>query len=318
MVRTKARWIEDGEKPSKYFCNLEKRRHVNKTITKLTVDDGSIIQSQEGILNEVLNFYKQLYSSRDDSIENIDLNVKLDNESIPKLSEDEQNKCDADITLSQATNFLRKMKNDKSPGPDGFTVEFFKCFWKDLEMFFIRSWNEGFRWNELSLTQRQGIISIIPKANKPRDFLKNWRPISLLNVSYKILSGLLAERLKSVLPKLIHKDQRGFMQGRFIAENTRIIYDVLQITKEKRIPGMMLLVDFEKSLWFYSLEIHVKHSDIFLVLGITFVDGLNFCIENPNYVLYKMEYSQNSLKLGEVVGKVIQYPHTFSINVWRF
>ena len=110
MVRTKARWIEDGEKPSKYFCNLEKRRHVNKTITKLTVDDGSIIQSQEGILNEVLNFYKQLYSSRDDSIENIDLNVKLDNESIPKLSEDEQNKCDADITLSEAANFLRKMK----------------------------------------------------------------------------------------------------------------------------------------------------------------------------------------------------------------
>ena len=87
-------------------------------------------------MNEVFNFYKQLYSSRDDSIETIDLNVKMDNESIPKLSEDKQNKCDADITLSEATNFLRKMKNDIAQGPDGFTVEFFKFFWKDLGFFF--------------------------------------------------------------------------------------------------------------------------------------------------------------------------------------
>ena len=82
-------------------------------------------------------------------------------------------------------------------------------------------------------------------------------------MSYKILSGLLAERLKSVLPKLIHSDQRGFMSGRFIGENTRIIYDILQITKEKHIPGVILLVDFEKAFDSVSWSFMSKTLDFF-------------------------------------------------------
>ena len=139
------------------------------------------------------------------------------------------------------------MKNNKSPGPDGFSSEFFKFFWKDLGIFLVRSWNLAFTTNELSLTQRQGVITILPKADKPREYLKDWRPISLLNVSYKILSGVLSGRMKSVLPKLINEDQKGFISGRFISDNTRVIYDILQRTKEKNIPGMLLLVDFEKA-----------------------------------------------------------------------
>ena len=77
------------------------------------------------------------------------------------------------------------MKNDKSPGTDGFTCEFFKLFWKDIGHFLLRSINNSFEKGELSVTQKQGIIiTILPKGNKPREFLKNWRPISLLNVPY--------------------------------------------------------------------------------------------------------------------------------------
>ena len=91
------------------------------------------------------------------------------------------------------------MKNDKSPGSDGFTVEFFKFFWKDLGSFLIRSINFGFNMGELSVTQKQGIISILPKGDKPREFLSNWRPITLLNTTYKTASLCIVNRIKYVL-----------------------------------------------------------------------------------------------------------------------
>ena len=78
-------------------------------------------------------------------------------------------------------------------------------------------------------------------------FLKNWRPISLLNVSYKIASSCIANRIKTVLDFLIHENQKGSLKGRFIGENTRMIYDVLQYTHDKNIPGLLLLIDFEKA-----------------------------------------------------------------------
>jgi hypothetical protein len=78
------------------------------------------------------------------------------------------------------------MNNNKSPGSDGFSTEFFKFFWINLKSFVVNSINVGSLLDELSVTQKQGIITCLPKDNKPRHFLKNWRQISLLNTVYKI------------------------------------------------------------------------------------------------------------------------------------
>ena len=77
--------------------------------------------------------------------------------------------------------------------------------------------------------------------------MKNWRPISLLNVLYKLGSSCIAERMKSVLPNIIHNDQKGFVSGRFIGENLRLIYDIMFEAKVQNIPGLILLIDFEKA-----------------------------------------------------------------------
>ena len=118
---------------------------------------------------------------------------------------------------------------------------------QDIGIFLLRSLNYGFDNNELSTTQKEGIITCIPKSNKDRKYLKNWRPISLLNCSYKLASACLANRLKTVLSDLISKDQTGFMAGRYIGENIRIIYDLLYFTEEENKPGLLLLIDFEKA-----------------------------------------------------------------------
>lgn len=85
----------------------------------------------------------------------------------------------------------------------------------------------------LSTVQSQGIIYILPKGNKPREFLKNWRPISLLNVTYKLLSTVLANRLKPLLNTLIYVNQKGFSAGRYIGENTRLLYALIHYCIEK-------------------------------------------------------------------------------------
>ena len=162
-------------------------------------------------------------------------------------SEEEAYSIEGEITYLEATSFLKKMQNNKSPGSDGFTTEFFKFFWSDLGWFVVKSINFGFLNGQLSQTQREGVITCVPKGNKSRKYIKNWRPISLLNVTYKIASGCIASRIKTILPSIIDLDQSGFMSERFIGDNIRLVYDILNFSNEHKINGILLLIDFELS-----------------------------------------------------------------------
>ena len=120
-----------------------------------------------------------MYSSRENDIEDIDLDVELDFPDIKKLTNEESKELEGEISLKEASKTLFNMKSNKSPGSDGFTAEFFKVFWKKMGNFVVRSINYAYTSGNLSVTQKQGIITCLPKGDKPRHFLKNWRPISL-------------------------------------------------------------------------------------------------------------------------------------------
>ena len=96
------------------------------------------------------------------------------------------------------------------------------------------------------------IINLIPKKDKDLIFLKNWRPVSLLNTDYKILTKALASRLKKVIGHLIHEDQVGYIKGRFIGESIRTIDDLMVLAENKHISGFITLIDFDKA--FDSIE----------------------------------------------------------------
>ena len=126
--------------------------------------------------------------------------------------------------------------------------------WSDLISMLLTShpWSHlMFDSLQLSTSQRQAIITLIDKK-KDRIFLKNWRPISLLNVDYKLLSKTLSNRLTPILSTIKHPNQTGFMKGRNIAENIRILYDTIYCTRKAKQHGILLALDFEKA--FDSLE----------------------------------------------------------------
>ena len=150
------------------------------------------------------------------------------------------------------------MENNKTPGTDGLTPEFYRYFWNLLGSFMVSSFNYAFRNGTLSISQRQGIVSLIPKKKKKNtEYFKNQRPVPLLNVDYKIATKTIALRLEKILPNLIHPCQSGYVKGRFIAESMRLIADTMHFTKEKNIPGVAVFLDFEKA--FDSIEWNCIH-----------------------------------------------------------
>ena len=96
------------------------------------------------------------------------------------------------------------------------------------------------------------MITLIEKKGKDRSLLENRRPISLVNVDAKIISKVLATRIRNVLPSLIHHSQSGFVKDRFIGETVRSIFDLMEFSLKENIPGLMIFIDFHKA--FDSLE----------------------------------------------------------------
>lgn len=260
-IRSRARWVSEGEKMTKYFCNMESRNFTSKCMNSLINDNGDLLKDQSDILTETMLFYKRLYSKKDST--EVDLDKLLGNFCIPKLNESEKLKLEGNITYSEILFCLKKSSNNTSPGFDGFTYEFFKFFWNDLGYFLLRAINSCFDNENLLESLKRGVITCIPKGNKDKLFLKNWRPISLLNTSYKLASSCIAERLKTVLPKIINEDQTGFITGRYIGENLRILYDTIFYTEKQQVPGMLLLIDFEKAFDSVSWDFLFKTLDFF-------------------------------------------------------
>ena len=166
---------------------------------------------------------------------------------MPKLSKNENSKLEEQISIEDLKHIVYKSKNNKSPGPDGYSNEFYKIFWNQIKILLLQLMNFYRNRGELNKRQISGIITCIPKGGKLRNDLKNWRPITLLNSIYKFYSGILAERIKQLLPKLINVDQKGFINGRFIGENTRLTYDIINECNNQNSKGLIILIDFEKA-----------------------------------------------------------------------
>ena len=249
ILRSTAKWVEEGEKNSSYFLKLEKRNQKLKTISTLITETGESLRKQEAILKEQQRFYQHLYTARPVIPEELD-NLEpqfLNNSSIKKLSELEKHSCDDILTLEECTTALKDLPNGKSPGSDGLPAEFYKIFWPEIKFLVFDTYLYSNQLGEMSIDQRRGVITLIPKPEKDLRYLANWRPISLLNTDYKILAKALANRLQTVLNNIIDTDQSGYIKNRYIGDNIRTIADVIDYCKIFNKPGIIALLDFQKA-----------------------------------------------------------------------
>ncbi|MCP3679804.1 MAG: reverse transcriptase family protein, partial [Gammaproteobacteria bacterium] len=214
-----------------------------------------VIKDQAAIEGKITSFYSNLYSRRDSEASAARLEQFIKNSPlIKKLSQEQREKLDMKISEAEVSNYLRGMRNNVAPGSSGYTGNFYKAFWTILKQRIMNAIHKTKEVNCLSASQKIGIVQIIPKADKNLKLLTNWRPLTLLNTFYKLISGVLANRLKSVLDYLIGPEQKGYVPLRFIGEVTRTTYDLFQYAKDKNLPGFILLIDFEKAFDSVSFE----------------------------------------------------------------
>ena len=151
-----------------------------------------------------------------------------------------------DVSIEEIKNVLKILKPNKSPGEDGIISEFYITHWEQIKDEFFLLVNDTFEKKELTPSQYKGVLTLLHKSGERED-IRNWRPLTLLNSDYKIIAKILAERLKVVLPKLIHSDQKGFVKGRNISEANRLIQDVIEYTDREDDDGIIIFLDQQKA-----------------------------------------------------------------------
>ena len=239
IFRSKVRWVEQGEKPTNYFFNLEKRNFNRKVITEIKREDGKILVEEDEIMKEIESFYENSYTSHDED-NNEAFNDFVCDLQTDKLTDKEREDLEGYITIEECSKVLNTFPTGKSPGDDGFTAEFYNCFFDLVSHDLVNSFNTAYKERKLSISQRRGVITLVPKDNSCLSELSNWRPITLLKLDYKITSNIIAKRVENILPRMIHPDQTGFVKGRYIGQNVRLINDILEQTKLQNIPGILL------------------------------------------------------------------------------
>ena len=247
ILRSKAKWYNEGEKNTKYLLSLEKRHFKQSTISHIKVSDNAFINSDGDILCECTSFYKNLYESKVTVTNFLDRSAFFDGENDTALKDYERYACEGKLNEKEALDALKTMEPEKTPGTDGLPAEFYKVFWRDRPSTLFDALNYAYETRQLSITQRRGVIKLIPRKDAEPYFIKNWRPLTLLNCDYKIAAKAIAGRLKIFLPNPINSDQTGFIKGRFIGKNIRLLQSIICYAKEKNMPGLPLFLDFQKA-----------------------------------------------------------------------
>ena len=206
-----------------------------------------------------------------------------------KISQKELVDTEMEITFQEFGIALKQLKNSKCPGLDGLPCDFYKVFFAKIgQLMFdvlITSLKDGILWD----SALRGVINLIPKQNKDVRWLKNLRPITLLNTDYKIIEKILANRIKPTLDNLIHSNQKGFMKNRWILANIRKILDLTQKMDQNDREGLVLSIDFMKCFdkiefqaIFKSLEYFGFGENLRRWTEILYT-GFNVCVQNNGY-----------------------------------
>ncbi|GBG79969.1 hypothetical protein CBR_g30231 [Chara braunii] len=252
MKLLKEKGIKTSDKMNKEtFQKLLPRRSMQQMVElKHPFDDTAPTASTtSGMLDYAKMYYADILTTRrpQDGVDT-DLTEVSDfwEDTQVKLAATARLDMDRPLTLEETMQTLKSMARGKSPGIDGLTVEFYVKCWETVGPPLVELFNGVLVGGKLGKRMTRGVISVLFKKGDEAK-VRNWRPISLLNVSYKILAKTLARRLGRYLPEMVKKDQGAFVQGRSIFNNIATTIEVLEVIQAENLDTTVLLLNLEKA-----------------------------------------------------------------------
>ena len=226
--RSKVQWLGLGDPNMKYFHTKASNRRRRNTINSIRDENGNWHESIDGIAEVAVSYFKNLYST---SYPTCILEV-LD--TIPtKVTEDMNQRLIQEFTREEVEAALKQMHPTKAPDPDGMSVIFFQKYLgivgNDVICMVLNVLNSNISMVEINRTN----ITLVPKIKNPTK-ITDFRPISLCNVVYKLISKVLAKRLKIIIPQIISENQSAFLSGRLITDNVLVAFELMNYLEHKK------------------------------------------------------------------------------------
>ena len=242
IFRSRAKWAEEGEKSTKYFLNLVKERQSKMQIRKI-VSNGHTHTKPDEIEKAITAFYKDLYSKQPNLVNTNDEDFLSD---LPQITEEQKIDLSAPITLSELEMAL-KTCNESAPGYDGITYDTYKALWNITGKYVCEAWNYSMAIKKTAPSQQLSIISLLEKKGKDKTKIENLRPISLSNCDIKICTKAIAIRTNKVLANIINKTQTGYVPGRQVNDNNRLIEEIINLYNERKQKAYLITLDAQKA-----------------------------------------------------------------------
>ena len=226
-----------------FYSKLENQKRASDRMSQLAEKkDGKIFSDQQNIMRISTEFYKKLYQTEKVSEkiqEKLLKNVKT------KLSKEKRTELDKPLTAKEIEEAINKLRSGKSPGLDGFPIEFYKKYWYKIKKIFTAYVNDV-KERGLSSCKNLSVIKLIYKKTGETYLLTNYRPISLINTDVKIITKVLTERLLYVLPTIIHATQTA-VYGRKIDQNIHLVRDLIEMANRDDDTAAFIFLDQEKA-----------------------------------------------------------------------
>ena len=277
--RAHVKWVQCGDKNTKYFHGSATHRKRKNFIKGLMDDRGVWHKEEEAVSALLIGYYENLFTSS--NLHNLD--SVLDGVQAV-VTEDMNAKLIKLYTAEEVTAAIKEMAPLKAPGPDGMPPLFFQTYWLDIGTDITEAVLSSLNSGSLLKSINHTFISLIPKVKNP-ERVTEFRPISLCNVIYKIISKVIANRLKPMLNFIISETQSAFIADRLITDNIIIAFELLHHMKTGCLgkKGFMALkLDMSKA---YDRVEWVFLKNILLRLGFqhSWVDLIMECVSTVSY-----------------------------------